>query len=561
MNHARIEQFRFEPTVFGAVRRYGTMVIAVALITAALAVGYTLVQTEDYRADATFTVPQALLSQGQGSDQYLASQVLLLQSPEVAERAVRIANGALDSDVLDERDFSGADRSLKVVPPEGATPGSYESTIVAVSFTWPDATVAQVGVNALLQAFDDVRSAAITAQGEATVAGIERAINDARTQGQRTDLLNQRTEVLVNQEVDLARHPTVAWAVKPQHPINGNSKNAAAIGLLIGAILGAALAFARASRRRCFEDRLDPSTLYGAPLIGEIPASGMEQALASGIAGAGPLPMTADPDSTVAEAFRFAAGSVERIRAARGPRLSLTFTSTVADARNSAVVANVALAIAESGTRVLVVDADATDGDLTALLLPDSRTTDGFEQVLAGKCAAAKCIEPSPLHEGVAVLGAGTTTSHRVTGAAYSKSVARVLAEAKESFDVVLIDSPALLQVADATELVDASDGAIIVLGPDEPIRDHLDLADRLNLTGSEVVGYIYKRAPKRSSHLGQYLRDHLATRSARFARPTAPPVSPESPRSPVVPRSPDFNGTRPVDGDGRQSPAPRARR
>jgi Mrp family chromosome partitioning ATPase len=53
-----------------------------------------------------------------------------------------------------------------------------------------------------------------------------------------------------------------------------------------------------------------------------------------------------------------------------------------------------------------------------------------------------------------------------------------------------------LLQVADATEVVDASDAAIIVLSPDELIRDHLEMVDRLKLIGSDVVGCIYNRAP-----------------------------------------------------------------
>ena len=138
---------------------------------------------------------------------------------------------------------------------------------------------------------------------------------------------------------------------------------------MIGLVLGAAAAYVRASRRRGFVDRQDPAALYGVPLIGEIPAFEAEKMLRSNAASTrGLLPMSADPHSAVAEAFRFAAGSVERIRAERGPRLSLVFVSPLAGAGKSMVVANLALAIAEGGTRVLAVDADAGDGDLTARL-------------------------------------------------------------------------------------------------------------------------------------------------------------------------------------------------
>ena len=400
-------------------------------------------------------MPQTSLSQGEARDQYLDSQVLLLQSQEVAERAARIANAALNANVLSARDFSGEGKSLEITPPEGATPGSYGSSIVAVSFTWPSARVAQVGTNAVLQAFDDARAAAIIAQGEATVAGIEKAIRDARTRGQLVDLLNQRTQTLVNQQVDLARHPTVAWAAEPQVPVNGNLKRSGAIGLVIGTVLAAGLAYARASRDQSLEEPLDAAAIYDAPLIGEIPASGTDRILWNGSAAAGPLPMAADPRSP-AEAYRFTARSIERIRAARGYRLALAFVSTGTGAERSFVVANVALAVAESGTPVLAVDADSTDGAVTALLLPGSPPDDGFEQVLAGRRPVSDSIRPSPLNHGLYVLGAGPASAEETTGLAYASAVEKVIAEAKETFDLVLFDSPALVRVARATELVDS---------------------------------------------------------------------------------------------------------
>jgi Mrp family chromosome partitioning ATPase len=147
-----------------------------------------------------------------------------------------------------------------------------------------------------------------------------------------------------------------------------------------------------------------------------------------------------------------------------------------------------------------------------------------LEQVLAGQQPLANCIQPSPLNSTVAVLGSAPAPQRRVTGAARSKAASALLAMAKQSFDVVLIDSPALLQVADATELVNASDAAIIVLSPNDLIRDHLEMLDRLKLIGSDVVGYIYNyiynRAPM-PTHLTRYRRNGSST------RPMGPLVAP----------------------------------
>ena len=539
MKAGSVEPFRFEPTVFGAVRRYWVMVLAVAVAAMAVAAGYSLMQARTYMAYASVTVPLPVSVSDPA--QYLDSQVLLLQSQDVAQRAARIADGALSSNALAARDFYGADSKLVITPPATATPGAYGASIIALSFKGPSARIAQVGANAVLQAYDGARSAAITAQADAIVAGIDHAIDN--TNSQQATLATQRAQTEANEQIDLAHHPTLGWAPEPTAPTNSSWKRAGAIGFVIGLVVGAALAFARASRRRGFADRQDPAALYGVPLIGEIPAFEADKTWRSNGSPAGELlPMTATPHSAAAEAFRFAAGSVERIRAVRGPRLSLVFVSPLACGGKTTVVANLALAIAEGGTRVLVVDADAADGDLTARLLPGTPTAGSFEQVLAGQRALADCVQPSPFNDAVAVLGSGPAAPGRVTGAARSKAAGALLAEAKASFDIVLIDSAALLQVADATQLVEASDAAITILSPNELLRDHLEMVDRLKLIGSDVVGYIYNRAPM-PPHLARYRRNGSS------ARPTAPPVEPAS-RSLV--------GDPPLDGEGGPSYEPR---
>lgn len=519
MNRSRIAASGSEPTVFGAVRRYRTMVLVVVVAAVAVAVAYTVVRGPSYRATASLTVALPASQQGQNSAQYLDSEVLLLQSQEVAIRAADIANGTLGSNRLTTGDFYGDASSLKIIPPEAAAQGVYGASIINISFTASSARVAQMGADAMVHAYEDVRSAEISDQADAAIAGIDRAMAHT-SPAEQSALLDQRTQTIANEQTDLANQPAVAWAVEPAGPVSMGWKRAAIVGLVIGIVIGAGLAYARASLRRRFAHRRDPAALYGVPLIGEIPAFEAEKTSRSnGTLAGGLLPMAADPQSVVAEAFRFAAGSVERVRAERGPRLSLVFVSPLACTGKSMVIANLALALAEGGTRVLAVDAAAGDGHLTARLLPGTPMVGGLEQVLTGEQPLADCIQPSPLNSAVAVLGSAPAPQRRVTGAARSKAASALLAMAKQSFDVVLIDSPALLQVADATELVSASDAAIIVLSPDDLIQDHLEMLDRLKLIGSDVIGYIYDRAPM-PAHLTRHRRNGPS------ARPMGPPVA-----------------------------------
>jgi Mrp family chromosome partitioning ATPase len=551
MNPTGTERLESEPTVFGSVRRYPVTVALAAVLGMAVAVGGTLLTQKLYQATADVAVPRAPLSMEPDSAHYLDSQVVLMRSEEVASRAARIANGMLGGDVLVPADFSTDGGSLLLVPPEGAQPGSFGSNIVAVSFTWPSPEVAKTGANAFVRAYDELRSAAIDKQSDATVAGIDQAIADSRSAAQRKELQEQRTQALISKEVAIARRPAVDWAVEPQLPVNGSSKRAGAIGLMLGGSLGAALAFARASRRRCFDDRLEPAALYGTPLLGEIPATEKGTAGADGALGADPLPIMADPDSAIAEGYRFVAASVERLRRASGPRLLLAFVSREAGAQTSAVVANTALAVADSGSRVLVVDANPTAGRLTSLLLPGSEEEDGLQQVLVGWRKGVDCIKPSRLHHRLSVLPAGPTTPARVTGGAYSSVVEEVLDEAQTLFDVVLIDSPAMLRLAEASELVHALNVAVVVaVGSDDPMRDHRELADQLRLIDAQVVGYVYRHEPSRRP-FGQQLRrlsELLRAVSDRRRRTLAASV-PQ-----YVTRSPSMSSEEPAQAAGRHA-------
>ena len=486
---ANVDPARLEPTVFGAVRRYRILVLTMAILGLVIAVAYTLLGKKIYQAEADVTFQPPASSQASANPgQYLDSQVLLLQSQGVAQQAANIANSELGTNVLDTQDFYGPHSSLVVNPPTTATPGVYGASIVAVSFKGPSPQIAQAGLNAVLQGYDKVVSNAITAQANATVAGIDKLISQSRNPAERAALETQRTQVLVNEQTDLAQTPTASAGTTTR--ANGHWAIYGAAGLLAGLLVGVALAYVLALRRRSIAGREDPAVIYGVPMIAEIPVFK---------AGDDLLPMADDPHSAAAEAFRFAAVSVERVRAARGMPLSLAIVSPFAGAGKSTVVANLALALAEGGARLLAVDADASDDGLTARLLPGIEPTEGFEQILSEGQLSAECLKPSPLNDAIAVIGSSPAAPRLVTGATRLRAARRLFAQSMGSFDIVLVDCRALLQVADATEVANAVDAAIIVVNPDDRIPDHLETADWLRQSGSDIIGYLYNRAHMRS--------------------------------------------------------------
>lgn len=505
MSAVSAEQFRTQPTVIGAVRRYSTLVLLTAVMAAVAGVGYSLLEPEEYRATATVTVPP-LLSEGDSTDQDLDSQVVLLQSRGVAEEALRIAHRTPGGSGLRLGDLYGPQKTLEVTPPEGTTPGIYGATIITVSFTGPSGRGAQVAANAVLRSFEKLRTSTIAEQARATITGIDKAIEEADSAGQRRHLMSERTQALVAQRKDLAREPTVAWAERPEEPVNGNAKMLGGVGLMMGAVGGAGVAFALESRRKGFRGPRDAEGFYAAPVLGHIPRSQPPVNEAFPDPSRGVLLMATDPGSPAAEAFRFTAGSLERTYPERAGCASLAFVSARRSPLRSAVVANLAVAVAEGGASVLAVDADGQDGRLTAVLTWGRRTAGGFRQLLLGRSAATACIVPSWVRDDVCVLPAGHRPSARITGPAYAKAARQALAEVKSTSDLVLVDCPPVLGSAEATELVDAVDAVVVVVGADDPVEDHAALLERLSLTTTDIVGLVYC-APSAALDLAGLLR------------------------------------------------------
>ena len=272
MTAASFESAGYQPTVVGAVRRYSIMVFAFAFAGLIAAIGYAHHSPVTYRGQASVTVAIPETQQNQDPAQYLDSQVVLMESPAVAQKAASLAGPALRDKGLSASDFSVSHGSLSITPPIGGANGAYGSSIIQVAFTAPTAKTAQVAVNSFLQAFIDERSATLAAQFQKAIGGIDSMILQTTNLPQQSALATQRTQLLIEEQIDLAQTPTTALALEPTSPASGSWKRVGVIGLVIGLLVGVALAYARASRRRGFIDRQDPAALYGVPLIGEIPA-------------------------------------------------------------------------------------------------------------------------------------------------------------------------------------------------------------------------------------------------------------------------------------------------
>lgn len=260
-----------QPTVFEAISRHRALVLIMAVLGLFAGAAYALMPAKEYRAQAFITMPQQVSLQGQqaNSGQYLDSQVLLLQSQDVAQRAAKIADASLGITSLTVSNFFGPEGQLLVSPPTTAAPGVYGATVVSVTFTGSTPQIAQDGANAVLEAYAQVRTAAIKAEDSSVLNDLGTSIGAVNFQlthlgtpnsqyssslqqqliAQREALTTQQAQAIVNEDIDLAQQPSTQTAAQPATPSNHKWSIDAVAGLIGGFLLGAAIAFMLARRQ------------------------------------------------------------------------------------------------------------------------------------------------------------------------------------------------------------------------------------------------------------------------------------------------------------------------
>jgi polysaccharide biosynthesis transport protein len=267
----------------------------------------------------------------------------------------------------------------------------------------------------------------------------------------------------------------VGAAKPPVFPYRPNFKMNAALGLLSGLFLGVAFVLVSERFNRSIESPgLSPSYLR-LPELGVIPmAEDSTRRLDWFPSASNPsLQMTHSPKnghpvkahSPISEAYRGALSSILLPTLNGAGRQIIVITSPESGAGKTTVTSNLGVATAETGRRVLLIDADFRRPRLHRVF--DMPNSTGLTDLLRLNTP----IESTPLKQlvqatkipGLSLMTSGPTTNSPST-LLYSPRLVEFLERMGREFDVVLIDAPPMLQFADARVMGRYSDGVILVL-------------------------------------------------------------------------------------------------
>ena len=212
--------------------------------------------------------------------------------------------------------------------------------------------------------------------------------------------------------------------------------------------------------------------------------------------------------SLVAESYRAALTSI-LLCGTNGDRpRTIVFTSAGPGEGKTTTVTNLGIALAEINRRVLIIDADMRKPRLHDVF--NVPNTWGLSDLLRERGPIESLPEEALVREsgipGLYVLPSGPSTVS-ISNLLYSSRIGELLQRFRNDFYAVLIDTPPMMQIADARILGPLVDAVVLIVGAGRTTRDAARAAkQRLSADGIRLLGTILNRwNPKSASSYGVY--------------------------------------------------------
>lgn len=344
-----------------------------------------------------------------------------------------------------------------------------------------DSTVSELAssVNASAATASTAITVTVTDENPGQAARIANAIGESFT-----TVVAEQLERPIDSRPSIVRIDTLEAAQVPTSPAAPNVR----LIVILGALLGLAAGIGVAVLRSILDNRVrsidDVERAISVPVLGGIALDPQARER--------PLAITADPRDRRAEAFRALRTNV-RFLVPGGDPAAFVITSAGPGEGKSTTSANLAIAFAESGARVALVDADlrlprvaeyfAIEGGvgLTEVLIGRVNASDAMQRWGRGALFVlpSGSVPPNPAE----LLGSGAMTN--------------LIYELNHAFDIIIIDAPPVGLVTDAAVLAKKVEGAIMVAAAGKTRAPRLsDAVDSIEGIGAKVLGSVVTMLP-----------------------------------------------------------------
>jgi len=320
------------------------------------------------------------------------------------------------------------------------------------------------------------------------------------------DLLEKLKQASVSAGLKSSNIRVVDAARVPTSPSSPNIPRNIELSLLLGILGGIALAFVLEAVDTTVRTPEQAEIVSGLPSLGIIPLSlRVDRPFLTGRQPSFRMELITKkrPQSQIAESFRSLRTSI-LLSASFGSRPQvLLVTSALPKEGKSSTSVNLAIVLAQKGSRVLLIDGDMRRPTLHRVL-GVSRDA-GLSSLLDGSMAEEKAVLPVPDFPNLFVLPAGPTPTNPVE-LLDSDSLRKLLKQWRNQYDYVIIDSPPTLSVTDAVVISPEVDAVVMVIRSGETTKDAIRRSrDTLYQVNAKIVGIVMNAVDLRSPDLYYY--------------------------------------------------------
>lgn len=285
----------------------------------------------------------------------------------------------------------------------------------------------------------------------------------------------------------------VTPAVAPADPSAPNTQ----LNLVLGCVLGLMIGIATALLRKTLDTRLrgeaDLRKVTDVPILGGIAFDSD--------ATKKPLLTQAPAQSPRAESFRQIRTNLQFSHVSHDSKAVLITSSLPGEGKTTTAV-NLAIATAQSGQSVVLIDADLRRPRVDEYL--GLERSAGLTTTLLGRAGVSDLLQPWGEHE-LYVLTSGQVPPNpsELLG---SKPMKKLIAELEERFDSVIIDAPPLLPVTDAAVLAQQVGGVVMVVGSSKvKLPDVQQSLAALEMVHADVLGVVLNLLPTKGADAYAY--------------------------------------------------------
>lgn len=259
-------------------------------------------------------------------------------------------------------------------------------------------------------------------------------------------------------------------------------------GLLVGLVVGLGVARWRQLSDKGVSSAEDLEETTGAPTLGSVAHDrGAHET---------PLISALPPQHPRAEAMRILRTNLQFVDVDH-ERMVVVVTSAVEDEGKTTTASNLAIALAQAGDRVVLVEGDLRRPRVAEVFGLESSV--GVTTALVGRVTLDEALQETRV-PGLDVLASGSRPPNPAE-ILQTSAMERLLDDLREAYDVVVVDAPPLLPVADAAVLGRLADGVLLVVRHGRTGHDQVRAAvDRIDQVSATLFGTVLSMSPRRTA-------------------------------------------------------------